>query len=116
VFPFLKSFSGNGGARFSKNVTDCWQAKLTACAIEVLQKVSSPTEGLWSRSRSMRNSKKAERFTEFSKYERRLIFLPVAFLVVSGGLSVFPGALFGTLVHGAHFFLRKGRGEVLEKS
>ena len=63
----------------------------------------------------MRNSKKAERFTEFSKYERRLIFLPVAFLVVSGGLSVFPGALFGTLVHGAHFFLRKGWGEVLEK-
>ena len=99
-----------------RSITDCLQAKLTACAIEVLQKVSSPTEGLWSRRRSMRNSKKAERFTEFSKYERRLIFLPVAFLVVSGGLSVFPGALFGTLVHGAHFFLRKGRGEVLEKS
>jgi hypothetical protein len=64
----------------------------------------------------MRNSKKTERFTAFSKYERRLIFLPVAFLLVSRGLSAFPGALFGTLVHEAHFFLRKRRSEVLEKS
>jgi hypothetical protein len=63
----------------------------------------------------MRKSKKTERFTAFSKYERRLIFLPVAFLVVSEGLSVFPGALFGALVHEAQVFLRKGRGEVLEK-
>jgi hypothetical protein len=63
----------------------------------------------------MRKSKKTKRFTASSKYERRLIFLPVAFLVVSEGLSAFPGALFGALVHEAQVFLRKGRGEVLEK-
>jgi hypothetical protein len=36
----------------------------------------------------MRNSKKTERFTAFSKYERRLIFLPVAFLLVSGAFRL----------------------------